>query len=76
MSGPPSQGERQVLISDCACPHEKDMSGGKHIKTSRRGYFFAIHNSSCVTCDGHCESESPYPGMWKGEVGSKGIPLM
>ena len=27
-------------------------------------------------CDSHCESESPHPGMWGGEWGSKGIPLM
>ena len=27
-------------------------------------------------CDSHCESESPHPGMWEGELGSKGIPLM
>ena len=27
-------------------------------------------------CDSHCESESPHLGMWEGEWGSKGIPLM
>ena len=27
-------------------------------------------------CDSHCESESPHPGMWEGELGSKGNPLM
>ena len=27
-------------------------------------------------CDSHCESESPHPGMWEGEWGSTGIPLM
>ena len=27
-------------------------------------------------CDSHCESESPHPGMWEGEWGSKGNPLM
>ena len=27
-------------------------------------------------CDSHCESESPHPGMWEGEMGSKGIPLI
>ena len=27
-------------------------------------------------CDSHCESESPHPGMWEGELGSKGNPLI
>ena len=27
-------------------------------------------------CDSHCESESSHPGMWEGELGSKGNPLM
>ena len=27
-------------------------------------------------CDSHCENESPHQGMWEGEWGSKGNPLM
>ena len=27
-------------------------------------------------CDSHCEGESPHPGMWEGELSSKGNPLM
>ena len=33
-------------------------------------------STDCCDCDSHCESESPHPGMWEGELGSKGIPLM
>ena len=73
MSVPPPQGKINVLISDCM---EKDMPGGKH------GLLLEVTTSLSYTiplvsqCDSHCESESPHPGMWEGELGSKGIPLM
>ena len=27
-------------------------------------------------CDSHCESQSPHPDMWEGELGSKEVSLM
>ena len=33
-------------------------------------------STDCCECDSHCKSESPHPGMWEGELGGKGIPLM
>ena len=52
------------------------MSGGKHglllEETTSLSYTIPLVSQ----CDSHCESESPHPGMWEGELGSKGIPLM
>ena len=58
------------------CVYHLLLIQGPPLRLVRQGPEQGMGALTGCECDSHCESESPHPGMWEGELGSKGIPLM